>query len=60
MHTIGTNCLVSTKQAGYNTNSKPESPDHSPKDTVIPICGKVMITIMERKSTNIWDFQKEN
>lgn len=62
MHTKGTNCLVNTKQARYtcNTNSKPEGLDHSPKDTVFRICGKVMITIMECKSTNIRDFQKEN
>lgn len=60
MHTKGTNCLVNTKQARYNTNSKPEGLDHSPKDTAFCICGKVMITIVECKSTNIRGFQKEN
>jgi hypothetical protein len=60
MHTKGTNCLVHTKQARYNTNSKPKGLEHSPKDTVFCVCGKVTITIVECKSTNIRDCEKEN
>lgn len=59
-HAKGANCLVNTKHARYNKNSKFHGFDHSPKGTVFSVCEEVMITVEEFKSTNIRDFEKEN